>query len=79
MLTLSRKHFIKFNEKIMKNINRKIISDCFYFVFNQIKAVSSLFLLASLSLTSVLAQNATVRGVVQDSNQETIIGASVTL
>ena len=42
-------------------------------------AVTSLFLLASLSLTSVFAQNVTVRGVVQDSRQETIIGASVTL
>ena len=79
MLTLSRKHFIKFNEKIMKNIYRKIIFDCFNFVFNQKKAVTSLFLLASLSLTSVFAQNVTVRGVVQDSRQETIIGASVTL
>lgn len=77
MLALSRKHFIKFNEKIMKNKFMKNITDYFCFALIQKKSAIFLLLFAASFFSIVSAQNVTVRGMVVDANQETVIGATV--
>lgn len=58
----------------MKNIN-----DYFCFTLIQKKSAVFLLLLAVSLLSSALAQNVTVRGMVVDASQEAVIGATVTL
>lgn len=77
MLALSRKHFIKFNEKIMKNKFMKNITDYFCFALIQKKSAVFLLLFAASFFSIVSAQNVTVRGMVVDANKETVIGATV--
>ena len=63
----------------MKNKFMKNINDYFCFTLIQKKSAVFLLLLAVSLLSSALAQNVTVRGMVVDASQEAVIGATVTL
>ena len=63
----------------MKKSFRKNRSDYFYLALNQKAAATFLFLFVITLFSTAWAQNVTVRGIVLDSKQETVIGATVTL